>query len=152
MNIQKTRLKRRGIIFLNYLSLLIVNVTFYFASQCKNMGYLIDVAGLLSLIIVIITFRHGHVKSGLWKLTHAHADKLDERELQLTHYALGHAYGWFSVICLSIMLIHAMVYRLIPEIKFVITVPLVASLIYFAHTLPGSILAWREKEVPGDVS
>ncbi len=27
---------------------------------------------------------------------------------------------------------------------------LVASLIYFAHTLPGSVLAWTEMEVPGE--
>ncbi|NOZ13762.1 MAG: hypothetical protein GXO69_08975 [Acidobacteria bacterium] len=150
MNRQTARGRRRRVIFINYAGLLIVNVTFYCVFQWKNSSHIIDAAGLLALAAVAVTFRYGHIKTGLWKLTHTHADKLDERELQLTHYALRHAYGWFSIICLSIMLIYAMTYRLIPEIKFIITVPLAVSLIYFAHTLPGSILAWTEKEVPGD--
>ncbi len=152
MNLKESRSKRRSIILVNYISLLIVNVAFYFVYQYRDMSHIMDAAGLLALLIVAVTFVRGHVKSGLWKLTHARAGKLDERELQLTHHALGQAYGWFSVICLSIMLAHAVVYRLVPGIEFVITVPLVGSLIYLAHTLPGSILAWTEKEVPGDAS
>ena len=53
------------------------------------------------------------------------------------------------VIVLVIVLAHAVVYRLVPGMDFAISVPLAGSLVYLAHTLPGSVLAWTESEMPG---
>jgi hypothetical protein len=97
--------------------------------------------------VVLISLRL-HGKTGLWKLTHARAESLDERELQLTHTALAHSYAWFTVVCLLLVLAHAVMYRLLPGAGFFISVPLAGSLIYLAHTLPGAVLAWRERDVP----
>lgn len=152
MNQQPATPKRRSLVTANYLCLIIMNVCFYFVYQHKDASHLVDAAGILALILVVATFIPLHMKSGLWKLTHAGADMLDERELQVTHDALSRAYGWFTVICLAIMMAHAVLFSLVPALDFVITMPLVASLIYFAHTLPGSILAWTERGVPGDQS
>lgn len=141
---------RRAWMLVNYLCLLIMNVCFYFVTQNKDMTYAVDAVGLFALAIVVFTFRKVHWKTGLWKLTHAKTDTLDERQVQLTHVALGRSYAWFSVICLAIMLFHAVVYRLVPGLDFIITIPLAGSLIYLAHTLPGSVLAWTEAEVPSE--
>ncbi|MCP4600908.1 MAG: hypothetical protein GY847_10330 [Proteobacteria bacterium] len=141
---------RRALMVMNYLCLLIMNVCFYFISEYSDMTHAVDAVGLSALAIVVLTFRKVHWKTGLWKLTHAKTDTLDERQVQLAHVALGRSYAWFSVICLAIMLVHAAVFRLVPGVNFIITIPLASSLIYLAHTLPGSILAWSETEVPSE--
>ena len=134
----------------NYLCLVMMNVCYYFVWAYKDMTHVVDVVGIGALVVVGITFIRLHRRTGLWQLTHAKADALDERQLQITHNALRRSYGWFAVICLVIMLAHAVVYRLVPGLDFALSVPLVVSLIYLAHTLPGSVLAWTEAEVPGE--
>jgi len=152
MSQPQVQTRRRFLVALNYLSLILMNVCFYFVVRSRGASHLVDAAGLLALALVIVTFIQGHLKSGLWKLTHTKGDRLDERELGITHYALGLAYNWFTVICLSILLTHAVVFSLVPDLDFGITMPLVVSLIYLAHTLPGSILAWTQREVLDDAS
>ena len=152
MNNERARAGRRSLIALNYLFLITLNVCFYFVTRGRDATHLVDAAGLLAFVLVIVTFVRVHLKSGLWKLTHAAADRLDERELQVTHNALGKAYGGFTVVCLTLLLVHAVLFRLGPGPDFEITVPLAVSLIYLAHTLPGAILGWTQKEVPGEVS
>lgn len=151
MNPEASRVRRRIRVVLNYLFLLIMNVCFYLVTEKVDAIHLVDAVGIGALVLVAITFRRVHKKTGLWKLTHTKAANLDERQLQITHNALSQSYSWFTVICLLIMMVHAVLYRLIPGLNLVITVPLVGSLIYLAHTLPGSILAWTEIEVPGEV-
>ena len=149
MDTGNEKLKIEGTVVINYLCLVIMNVCFYLAWTYKDMTHAVDALGIGALAVVGITFIRAHWKTGLWRLTHARADGLDERQLQITHDALSKSYGWFAMICLLIMLAHAVIYRLVPGLEFALSVPLVASLIYLAHTLPGSFLAWTEKEVPG---
>jgi hypothetical protein len=141
---------RRAWMLVNYLCLFIMNVCFYFVAQNEDMTHAVDALGILAFVGVVFTFRKVHWKTGLWKLTHAKTETLDERQVQVTHIALGRSYAWFSVICLAIILFHAIVYRLLPGVNFIITIPLAGSLIYLAHTLPGSVLAWTEAEVPSE--
>lgn len=134
---------------LNYLCLLIMNVCFYFAWTYRDMNHMIDALGIGSLLIVLATFFLLFVRTGLWRLTHTGTNSLDEREIEITHQALRYSYSWFSIVCLVIIFTHAVAYRLLPNVDFAISVPLAASLLYLAHTLPGAVLAWREKEMPG---
>ena len=150
METERARVRRRSAVVINYSCLALMNVCFYIVYKFRDMTHLVDVAGIGALVMVGITFARLHAKTGLWKLTHAKADVLDERQLQITHHALGRSYAWFTVVCLTIMMANAVTYRLGPGLDIVLTVPLVASLIYFAHTLPGSVLAWTEMEVPGE--
>ena len=142
---------RKLLVTVNYAFLLIMNGCFYLVSGNPDMTRLVDAVGLTALILVFITFFPLHWKTGFWKLTHARTDSLDERELQVTHTALRHAYAWFTVTCLVIVLAHALLFRLVDN-SFVITVPLAGSLIYLAHTLPGSVLAWTEPLTPEEAS
>ena len=140
---------RRGLVLVNYGCLLLMNVLFYFAWTGADRGHAVDAAGIAALLAVGASFVPLHWRTGLWRLTHAPVESLDERELAITHAALRFAYAGFTVTCLLIVLAHAVVYRLVPGLDFAISVPLAASLIYLAHTLPGSVLAWTEREVPG---
>lgn len=137
-------MKTRKLVALNYGALLLLNVMFYLA-WITDPSKIVDVVGMLCIPVVGLTFRPLFLKSGIWKLTHAKQDDLDEREIKVTQSALSESYGWFSVICLLIMLVQSIVSRMNICPKFTITVPLVASLIYFAHTLPGAFIAWRER-------
>jgi len=108
-----------------------------------------DLFRLLSLVLFIpliaISFVIVEVKTGLWMLVHKKPDDLDERELQNVLVALRYAYGIFAVICLAVLFAQALVLDL-TDLVF-IDVLLAASLLYFAHSLPASILAWTMREV-----
>ena len=151
MSNKKNKTGRRIFVLINYFFLLVMNVSFHFVHNNREMSHLVDVLGITSLGIVAVTFVLGFMKSGLWKLTHTRTAILDERQLQVTHHAISRAYGIFAIVCLVIMLMHAVFYRLVPGADFIITVPLAVSLIYLAHTLPAAILTWTETDVPGDL-
>ncbi len=146
--------KLRTLAVTNYAALLIMNIAFYFVYRDRSTSHIYDAAGLASLIAVAVTFIPLHWKSGIWKLTHTKSKDLDERELSLTHWALSESYGWFAVICLVIMLALSLSSRLNICPQYTISMPLVASLIYFSHTLPGTMIAWKKKirkDIPGDI-
>ena len=128
----------------NYTALLVMNVAFYFVYRGRAASHIYDAIGIASLIIVALTFIPLHKKSGIWKLTHTKSKDLDERELTLTHWALSESYGWFAVVCLVIMLAFSLISRMNICPKFTISLPLVASMIYFSHTLPGTLIAWKK--------
>jgi len=143
--------RKRTLVAVNFAALLLMNIAFYLVTIGKNASHLIDAVGIACLAIVAITFRTVHWKTGIWKLTHSKSSVLDERELSLTHRALSESYAWFTVICLAIMLAQSLVSSLNICPTFTITAPLVVSLIYLAHTLPGSIIAWTESDAPGEI-
>jgi len=127
----------------NLAALLVMNTAFYFVFRGRVSSHLYDGAGIIGLVAVAVTFIPLHWKSGIWKLTHTKADKLDERELALTHWALSESYGWFAVICLVIMLAFSLIGKMNICPQYTISIPLVASLIYLSHVLPGVMIAWK---------
>ncbi len=129
---------------LNYTALLAMNVAFYFVYRGSAASHIYDAIGIASLITVALTFIPLYKKSGIWKLTHTKSENLDERELTLTHWAISESYGWFAVICLVIMLAFSLISRMNICPKYTISLPLVASMIYFSHTLPGTLIAWKQ--------
>jgi hypothetical protein len=134
----------------NYFFLVVMNACFYLVWLKGDMTHAVDALGLTSLALVVLTFYPLHWRTGLWRLTHARAESLDERQLQLTHQALSVAYSWFTIISLVIMMTFAVGYRLLPQFNLALSVPLAGSLIYLAHTLPGSVLACTEAHMPAD--
>ena len=134
---------RRIQVTVNYAALLLMNIAFYFVYRGRNASHIYDAIGLISIVIVGITFRSAHWKTGIWKLTHSKSKDLDERELSLTHWALSKSYGWFAVICLVIMFAMSLIGRMNICPQYTVSLPLVGSLIYLAHTLPGSMIAWK---------
>ncbi len=135
-----SKTNRRIGVIINYSSLILFLILFYMLKY-EGWNILIGSGAAAALIITVISFIRTHVKTRLWRLTHAKIDKLDEREIQVSHESLRHSYGIFSVVCLVIIYISA-----VTEGGH-IHVLIAASLLYLAHTLPASVIAWTEKEV-----
>jgi len=135
-----SKAKRRIGVIANYASLIILLILFYSA---EYLGWnVIFTIGIIAMFTVfLITYIKVQVKTGLWRLVHTKIEKLDEREIQVTHESLRYSYAIFSVICLAIMLIYS-----VAE-SGSISVLIVAGLIYLAHTLPSSVIAWTERKV-----
>ena len=88
--------ERQVEIIVNYLSLLTLTFIFYYG-KTHEFGYPLIAGGAICLLIAQFTFKRLYMKTGLWKLTHAKIEKLDERELQLTHNALRLSYSIFTI-------------------------------------------------------
>lgn len=163
MSKQGTEMKRPGIsragrrigVILNYLSLIMLMVCFYlvnsyrpFSSQSTgiSIGLLIAV-GLAFFIIIIVSFIYVYMKTGLWRRTHTGYGNLDERQVQVNHEALRYAYGLFTILILLFLLVTELYRDYSPESYRMPLFPMIAAFLYLAHVLPGSILAWTEKEV-----
>ena len=133
---------RRIWVLINHLCLALLLISFYFGKETGMTA--VAIGGLaLAVIVGIISFILVHISSGLWKLTHSKTDKLDERQILITHEALRLSYGIFAITSLVVLLALALL-----EGKYNITLIVIfAALLYLAHTLPSSILAWAEKEV-----
>jgi hypothetical protein len=95
----------------------------------------------LFLLILILSFIHVYVKSGLWGLTHKKTEKLDEREIQVVTHAIRISYSIFVIIVILLVYLFAILGM------GTIDVVIAAALLYLAHIIPTSILAWNEKEV-----
>ncbi|HEQ97929.1 MAG TPA: hypothetical protein ENO22_01145 [candidate division Zixibacteria bacterium] len=136
--------KRRMGVVLNYGTLLLALVCFYIAEiDTWNIPYAIIC--LAALAGVVYSFMQVHMKTRLWHLAHARTQDLDERQIQVTHESLRHSYTCFTIISLSIFLIADLYKHFSSRAGELTLMPVIAGLIYLAHTLPSSVLAWTER-------
>jgi uncharacterized membrane protein len=133
---------RRLLIAINYLCVVLFLVLF---AVGKYLGWSLPVAIALAAVVVIllVSFILAHIKTRLWRLAHTKAENLDERQIQVTHESLRYSYGIFTVISLAILLIISVISGDDDSMLILIF----ASLLYLAHTLPSSIIAWTEREI-----
>ena len=133
---------RRLLIAINYLCVVLFLVLF---AVGKYLGWSLPVAIALAAVVVIllVSFILAHIKTRLWRLAHTKVENLDERQIQITHESLRYSYGIFTVISLAILLIISVISGDDDSMLSLIF----ASLLYLAHTLPSSIIAWTEREI-----
>ena len=144
MDIGRSKDKRRIGVAMNLLSLFFFLV-FYYVGRGLGWNPLLIIGGVgVCLTVSLVSFIAVHVRTGLWKLAHRKGDDLDERQVQVTHEALRYSYAAFTVICLLIMFFNAIMGD---RGYYMFDAVLPASLLYFAHILPSSMIAWTEKEV-----
>ena len=93
----------------------------------------------ITLTGFIASFFLAFGKSGVWSLTHSRFNDLDERQIMVISNALRISYSIFTILVILIIYAYALFQR------GPIDVILAAALLYLAHILPGSILAWHEK-------
>ena len=129
-------------VLINYISLGLLLFAFYSGEIVERSTY-IYAAIAFALIAGLVSFIMVHIRTGLWKLVHSKIDNLDERQIQVTHGALRHSYSIFTILALVILLIIA----LAGGYDDANLIMIFASLLYLAHTLPSSVLAWTEKVV-----
>ncbi len=99
--------------------------------------------GIIETILsvsLIVSFYLSIVKTGLWSFTHRNKSQLDERELGVTYSSLQTGYAIFSIIVLSVLVISSV-------FEYSISIVTAALLIFFAHIVPATIIAWREKSI-----
>ncbi|HUX06484.1 MAG TPA: hypothetical protein VMX35_04160 [Acidobacteriota bacterium] len=139
-----TKRQRRVGVLINHAALLLLLVVWY-GSPFAGLSEALRIAGaLVPLIIVGISYYVIHLATGLWALVHARPADLDERQIGITLLAARFSYAVFSVLCL-LALFGAAVAGNHGIILFDAILP--ACMLYLAHTLPSSYLAWVEKEV-----
>jgi len=137
-----SRAHRRIGVIVNYCGLFAFVALFHIYTD--HISNVIVLAGMIAaLVITIISFIRVHVSTRLWSLVHTKTDKLDEREILVTHESLRYSYSILSVLLLIIIFLLALFWVNKGQIGAVLP----ASLIYFAHTLPSSVIAWNEKVV-----
>ncbi|MDH4156547.1 MAG: hypothetical protein OEW00_04645 [candidate division Zixibacteria bacterium] len=146
MNEPITKSGRRLGVVINYAAIILFLFLFYFG---KYHGWNVPVTAgtIAAVVVVLISFVVLHVKTRLWKLVHTRAEKLDEREILLTLESLRRAYGIFAVTNLVVLLWIALSAGRNDSMFILIFV----SLLYLAHTLPASILAWTQSRMPAEM-
>ncbi len=133
---------RRIGVMINFIALFLLVFVFELINLDLGLG---RVAALILIVIFFITviasFVYIYGKTGLWKLSHQHIRLLDERQAQVLTNAIRISYSVFVILTLIIIYGYALIR------KGPIDVVIAAALIYMAHILPASILAWTEREV-----
>ena len=133
---------RRIAVVVNY-SCVVLFVILFCAGHYFGWNPLV-VAGIIAAsIVTLISFILLHIRTRLWKLVHTKIEDLDERQVQVTHESLRRSYTIFSVLSLVVLMCLALLNAGRDSILIIIF----AGLLYLAHTLPASIIAWREKEI-----
>ena len=135
---------RRIAVAINYGSLILLLALFYTVEK-NSVSTMVIIGMAAAIVIALISFIFVFAKTGLWRLVHAKADKLDERQIMVTHGSLRYSYGIFSILCLSVIFAN----ELLEEFTTadLPLLPIFAVLLYLAHTLPASIIAWTDKEI-----
>jgi len=130
--------RRTGVI-INYICLILICL-FYELGVINEFTTPIIIAGIGLFIIFLISFFFTYIRTKIWKQVHLPLKKLDEREVMVVYNALRWSYSLFAIFIIGIIYIFMLSERYIGAIT-------AAGIIYFAHILPASILAWSEKEV-----
>ncbi len=138
--------KRKMWVILNYASLVLVIVMFYWADR-SDLAAPVAIVGLAALILLVISFIVVYARTGLWKFVHTKVEKLDERQMLVTYESLRHSYGVFAVVCLLIFLLAELIVHEFSGGYKLALMPVIGALIYLAHVLPASVIAWTESEI-----
>lgn len=137
MKINFSRPARRLFILLNYLFLISMTGFYELALDFHKQDLFLILAGV-SFILLAITFTVVYVRTGLWSFAHRKFSMLDEREVQVSLSSLRYAYAIFTVIALIII-------YLVSVFEVSLSILLAAAMVYLAHILPASIIAWNSR-------
>jgi hypothetical protein len=142
---------RRFGVIVNYSSAILFAMVFCFGEYAHWSAPLALVA-VLAVFSVAISSYLTLIRAGLWRLTHTSVEKLDEREIQVTHTSLRHSYTIFTGFSLALIAFMVLSVRfsfitLTHRGHYSFGLIVLILLQYLVHTLPASIIAWTEKEV-----
>jgi hypothetical protein len=137
---------RRYLVVANYGSLLLLMI-FTYIGFYSGWSYAAIIGTALSFLLTLVSFFILFVKTSLWKQVHSGIEELDEREIQVNHESLRISYSIFTIVCLSILLASELTKEWFSRSTDLPLMPVIAILIYLAHTLPAAIIAWREKVI-----
>jgi len=146
---EKAKKLRAGVV-INYLSLVLMVVLAGIGEE-KGWNWTLGGFQIGLFILLVITFIHTQVKSGLWLFVHKRVEKLDEREQELSYEALRHSYAIFTIVVLTMLMFLTITNDSSFEDYFswahTMMRPFFLGFLYFAHTLPAAVLLWKRKSV-----
>lgn len=127
---------------INYISLIMALIFFELIKYATGIPLWAGLSLIgVFLLILVVSFIYVYVRSGLWSLTHKKTENLDEREIQVVTHAIRISYTIFVILVIALVYLFA-IFGL-----ETVDVVIAATLLYLAHIIPTSILAWTEKEV-----
>jgi len=132
---------RRAGVVVNYLALIAIIIFFEIIRRMEIPAWITVAAIAVVVIATGVSYYIVYHRTGLWSFVHRSFDKYDEREAGIALNSLRIAYAIFTVIVLSIMLVYSVTEAPVNGV-------LVAGLIYMAHVLPASVIAWTENIIP----
>ena len=143
---------QRHLVVVNYLSL-IAFVCVFCIAEYGSWNVFLMTGSVLMFLLLSLTFYWLHIRTGLWKLTHSRVDDLDEREIQITHESYRNSYAILTVLTLCLVFFMVLTVRfsfftLTHRGHYSFGLVAVMSLNYLFNTLPASLIAWRERQVP----
>lgn len=142
MSINESQSIRRALVVLNYICMFAV-ITLIYIGELYGDPIILQVGIWVMVAITVSSFVLLHARTRLWWMTHTKIENLDERQSAVTHESLRYSYGIFTVLSLALLLIIALAAQEYdPNL-----IALFAGLMYLAHTLPGAIIAWTQREV-----
>jgi hypothetical protein len=147
-----TESAKKRLVVVNYLSL-VTFVCVFCIAEYGSWNVLYVTGSVLTFLLLVLTFFWLHVRTGLWKLTHSKTEDLDEREIQVTHESYRNSYAILTVLTLCLVFFMVLTVRfsfftLTHRGHYSFGLIAVMSLNYLFNTLPASLIAWREKQVP----
>jgi len=142
MKPEMSKPSRRLAVITNYGCILLFLV-FFSIGKYNGWSLLVVAGATVALIAALLTFLRLHLRTHFWKLVHTTVDKLDERQVQTTHQSLRCSYRIFTVVSLLVLMSVAL---LAGEHDSTLVL-IIVSLLYLAHTLPSSVMAWTKKEI-----
>lgn len=138
MKPKKLSLRRTGVI-LHDLSIGYILVLNLLPELIKSSPYFLF-SELFALSIVIWGFLVIYLKTGIWRYTHLAIKRLSEDEKREMNSVIRKAYTIISIVIVLLLFTLAVF-----ELK--ITAVVAVALLYLAHILPASIVAWNRIQV-----
>jgi hypothetical protein len=137
-----SRQNRRWGVMVNFTALILTVFVFELIKYGAGLSLWAGLSLIVLFLIMLVTsFAYTFGMTGLWSLTHKKTRSLDERENQVVTNSVKISYSIFTIFVILMIYIFA-VLGMGP-----FDVVIAATLLYLAHILPTSILAWTEKEV-----
>ncbi len=134
--------QRRIGVIINYISLILAVMAFEFIKSKTGLPAWLGFSLMgISLMALVLSFAYVYGKTRIWHLAHKKSDHLDEREIQVVMNSIRISYSIFTIAVIVVVYLFAIL-GLGP-----FDVVIAATLLYLAHILPTSILAWTEKEI-----
>jgi hypothetical protein len=143
MGMSESMPRRRAGVAVNY-ALLLLALLLSFSGHWSGWSNMTRIGFWVAAALVVVTFFPVHVRAGWWRLVHADPAALDERELQQNLEAVRRAYVIFAIVSLLVILT-LVIFGLGGQTQQLVVFWV---LLYLAHTLPSSILAWKLSRTP----
>ena len=142
MDLLKPKKRRRISVLLTNLALGGIVLVFEYGRWIE-WNLTAQILEIAMIIAFVVGFINTYIKTGLWEFIHKPVKFLDEREIAVAGRSTRQAYNIFSVLVLSILFFFAVG-------NLTLDMVMVIGFIVFAHLLPASIIAWREKGDPDE--